>query len=268
MIVDVKLPEQEPILILNAVIETYKPVTVNVSKGLGILDTGKIYIIENAVVEIFQNGSFKERLTYTENGNYISNLTIPQYGNKYKIVASAPGFTEVFAETDIPSNVKISNIIVKDSATYDFYNLLNASVSFTLHDPLESNFYMLEMYAFDSDLSNGAHPIDISASDAKIEFLTGYKNIMFLDRSFYGKEYIIEIFFDSFYLNDSSTMGTPVLLNVSTITQEYYLYQKSVNEQFESRFNQFADPAPVYSNINNGLGILLGKNNNFFPVFK
>ena len=275
MVVDVNLPEQEPVIVLNAIIETDKPIIVNISKGIGILDTTKQAIIENAIVEIFENGNFKEKLTYTKDGNYISNLVLPQYGNKYKVIASAPGFKEVSAETSLPSHVTVSNIIIKDSVHFDANINLNGSnavgsISFTLHDPMESNYYLLEMSYRDSLQS---YPIYIDISDSQLESFNNMENPMFNDTYFNGKDFRIEVFFNSYYLNfqDYSTSGIPkpeVSFNISTINHEFYIYKKSVLKQFFSIGNPFAEPAPVYSNIKNGLGVFLGKNNNYIEIRK
>lgn len=276
MIVDVDLPEQEPVLTLNAVVETNKPITANIGKGLGILDTAKKAIVENAIVEVFENGRFKERLSYKNDGNYISNSTIPKYGNKYKILASAPGYKEVSAEMDIPSDVKVTNFVIRDSVLFDSGGNAESSISFTIHDPAEVNYYSISMYFQDSSHIDEPQPISMYISDSRLEFLESYgagEGRMFLDKTFNGQEYKVEIFFQSYYLNypDYSTWGLPkaqVLLNISTVTHEYYLYKKSIMEQYNSIHNPFAEPAPVYCNIKNGLGILLGKNNNFIPINK
>ena len=278
MIVDIDLPEQEPVMVINAIIEADKPLIVNVSKSIGIFDTTKQYNIENAIVEIYENGNYKEKLNYTKDGNYISNLVIPKNGNKYKVIASAPGYQEVSAETDIPFNdVKVSNIIIKDSVNFNLNNIVNgitteASVSFTIHDPPETNYYNLEMTYIDSS-NQIEYSIYISVSDSKLEILNNYENLLFIDRSFNGKDIRIEVFFNSYYLNlpEYYSSGEPppyILFNISTVSHEFYLYKKTSLEQSLSIDNPFAEPAPVYSNIKNGLGIFSGKNNNYFEIRK
>lgn len=272
-VIEVDLPEQKTQLILNAVIETHKPVIVSVTESLGILDTAKFSFIKHADIEIFENGSFKEKLVYSEDGNYISKRTIPKYGNKYKIVASSYEYNEVFAETDIPANVQIYNVIVKDSIAFDSERS-KASISFTINDPGGINYYSIGMYLLDIQYSNDLEPLRVEIQHPGFEFFN-YNNeekILFA-QTLNAKEYNIEIFLDSKYLDlkRPAWTGQPhlqLLLNVSTFSPEYTLYRKSVIEQEQSRNNPFAEPAPVYSNVINGNGIVIGKNNRLITINK
>lgn len=82
---------------------------------------------------------------------------------------------------------------------------------------------------------------------------------LFNDRIFDGESYGFTFKING---NDLSPQGKVLDLNIyfrlKSISEEHYLYTKSKETQDENEGNPFAEPAPVYNNIQNGFGIFAG----------
>lgn len=66
--------------------------------------------VDDATVEIWENGSFVENLIPGNFGLFYSNNFSPTENNNYEIRVSAPGFTIVTSEDSVPEKVVFSNV--------------------------------------------------------------------------------------------------------------------------------------------------------------
>ncbi|MFN3489296.1 MAG: DUF4249 domain-containing protein [Emticicia sp.] len=62
------------------------------------------------------------------------------------------------------------------------------------------------------------------------------------------------------YKSRPSALGSKLTLQIANLSKEFYDYQLSLFKFQDSQDNPFAEPAPVFSNIKNGLGCFAGYN--------
>lgn len=126
-IIDINPEYSQPKIVLNGIIDADSIITVYVSKSYPFarIDTSNAKgnlssdEMKNIDVEIYINGISKGKMNYTgskPHSVYIftSNYR-PKVGDLIKIEASAPGFKNVWTETQIPKPIIIQNI---DTATF------------------------------------------------------------------------------------------------------------------------------------------------------
>ena len=273
MVVDVDIPAHKPTLVINSIIDPSEPFSAQISNSLGVLDRGEIKSIDSAVVKIYEGDILIEQLQLSQNGNYISANKFPLSGKSYKITASASPYDDVYATAEIPSEVNISDIVFKDSVpSGDSYNI-TSSVTFTIHDPSIKNYYEVSLYYLIYDSINSEQelsPIYIYSNDPAIESNEdGSDNILFRDEHFNGRDYQLEILFSSpVFHPEGKVYDYDLVLNFANASEGAFLYKTTLSKNIQASFNPFAEPAPVYTNIKNGLGIFAGKNSKFIVVPK
>jgi hypothetical protein len=258
MVVDVDLPLQDPVITLNSVLKTDDSVIVHLTKSVSTLDNAEITAITNAVVELYENGNLVSTLLHTEAGYYKSAF-LPSIGKNYKITANAQGFKEASATMVIPSLVPIVSYTIQDSA-YFLDGQYETSVKITIADPPGiKNYYHIDIMQED-EFSFFYHYL--TSSDPAIAEKAGwsYQGLIFSDNYFDGKTYQLEVRFMSqnYYDPDFPPPPSDYYAILRSVNREYYLYFTSKDKHQVSAFNPFAEPAPVFNNIQNGFGIFAG----------
>jgi len=250
-----------------------------------ILDNHNIVRITNATVKLFDNGIELAQLQHQGNGIYTSPL-YPVAGRTYTVIASAPDFEEVTAVCPIPiatGIVQIDTAILKDEYDYPFLNL---QVHFNDPESVE-NYYMLQAYqkyAYEEydpygfvvdtlyqnedtvivDTTWGIYttrlayePLYLNSSDLIAEEVsTGTNAIVFSDALIDGKPYSFKAYaYVYVYTTDDEIT---MYLYLKSISKDLYLYYKTLAAHYNASGDPFAEPVFVYSNVENGMGVLGG----------
>ena len=222
--------------------------------------------------------------------NYYLPTYVPKKGNEYKVKVEVPGYPDMEATTIIPKPV---NVQVTDTFWYreehfvwDSVNrttipgkspMLGINIQFT--DPAnQENFYLLEM---DLRLQVEYSDTKVASTDSNIEFdsnnpiyeINIHHGTMpfgkaFTDKAISGKTMRLKVepawgstdtpqlIFPSYGVVVSARQTFYVKLY--SITEDYYLYLKTLNKYNENRKSPFYPPIQVHSNIKGGLGIFAG----------
>lgn len=253
------LPEHQPLLVINSFINPDSVFKVSVAKSRAFLALPEYPFITDATVTIFESGNSVAELFHAHDGFYRAINHKPEIGATYELRVSAEGFM-VTATAAIPSPIKIDSIAVKE-ATID--RLTETKLTLYFQDPPgEDNYYQLLLFRLrsfteiDTVLSN----YGFASSDAVLR-----KPDDFEDKSYYYDDaYFDDALFDgdfydldiSFYkISEPRKFFVVVLL---TTSESYYNFRKSVEQQNATEDNPFAEPVPVYTNIENGLGVFSG----------
>lgn len=104
---EIEIPAIEPRLVVNCFFSPDSLFKVRVGKLLSVNDSISHFFIDNAECEIFENGTFAEKLQYSENGFYNSQTLKAKSGFIYTIKVKHPNFTEVSATDTVPFPVNI-----------------------------------------------------------------------------------------------------------------------------------------------------------------
>ncbi|HET6243547.1 MAG: DUF4249 domain-containing protein [Bacteroidetes bacterium] len=269
MIVTVDIPEHKPTLVVNSIIDPSETFIAHISNSLGVLDRASIKNVDVASVEVYENDVFLEKLEFIGEGTYISNDKKPISGNNYKIIVNAVPYDPIEASILIPQSVQVSNIVYTKSAYTDPNFGILSSISFSIHDPIGiKNYYATNVFFMDTLLYMGVSPVYIHTNDPAIESDSyGSTEILFGDDHFSGKEYRFEILFGSSELGYMEEEGEyELFLNFSSVSKEYFQYKTTLSKHMQTSGNPFAEPAPVYTNVQNGLGVFASKNSKIFFI--
>ncbi len=212
----------------------------------------------DATVWLYENNIPVSQLIPTPNTSGINFSYTSNYQLKtnqvYKVEAAINGYSNAFGEGLLKEPVPIN------STEYDS---INRNLKFTFHDPpTAGDYYMITLSAgFQSN-----YPIYFSTNDISIDFFVdesfsdpfggneedyGDKGY-FTDQYFNGKDKSIRITIldEGFQFNN-----VPLTIELWRINKDLYDHERTKAVAWESE-NPFSEPVQIYSNIENGYGIV------------
>ncbi|OFY88145.1 MAG: hypothetical protein A2236_13130 [Bacteroidetes bacterium RIFOXYA2_FULL_33_7] len=106
---------------------------------------------------------------------------------------------------------------------------------------------------------------DLKYNDVIIEkFLSNQGAVIFSDDLFEGENLNLSLFVSKY---NFYTLQTPVIISLYSISEAFYKYSISLDEQQNVAGNPFAEPVQVYNNVTDGYGIFAGYSVEKFTVF-
>jgi len=250
-VVEVDLPPYSPQIVINRFFSPSNVFTVNVSQSLSILDDDYLEYIDNAVVELYENGSQLGTMSYIGNGDYTLNSTA-KAGNNYTLVVYASGYESITASDTVPYAVPIISLSLNDSAGVSQFGDEYAEVTITFTDPKTTkNYYHVEVYEYNS-FSGWEEVVYITSTDPGVTSNVYDSGILLSDALFDGNTHSLKINFDNYYLNSSNA---DLYVRLHSTSKAYYFYRKTLLLHQQNKNNPFAEPVQVYNNVENGLGI-------------
>ena len=259
--IKVSLPEESNKLVLNLLMNKDSVLVARVSfsdRWINAPDQSKV---KNAVVNLYENGTFRETLTPydTFRLTFYRGNTIPRAGATYRITAAAPGYTEVSGSDYIPDTVKIGEMRMTVAQANNSRS--KATISLQLHDDAAvQNFYRIRIY----NVSKSVYPIGTTAEEkALINFETDdtewgvfgdkeRKDFYTTDALFNGRS--VRLTFRA------NTFGQfkKMIIEVSSLTYSSYNYLNSMYMAQEKNDDLLSEKVIVYNNIEHGIGIVGG----------
>lgn len=269
-------------LVVNSFISPLIGSTANVSISTDPLaDDSYPEYISDATIELYKNGVFIS--------NYVYNDTLLSYtvdetvlsahaGDVFTLIASAPGYDTVSAETTIPQQIEITDIRIADTvllqSEYVYYDSLGNPVYFDsipyykfeieFTDPAGENYYSLEVQ-YEDDISSGIvcystnDPVYsvgdefVFGSTSEDYLFTICDNSVFSDLTFENTKKTFTLYalvIDGIFFPDAKYVFT--LRNIGT---DYYKYYSSTILQQSNEGDPFAQPVSIFSNIQGGFGV-------------
>ncbi len=277
--VNVNSKYTQPMLVLNSLLQPDSNAIVQVSKSTSALDGSTPTIVVDAAVELWEDGKFKTNCINAGNGFYTTTYK-PLVSHTYTFKAHENGMTDVDGTTTIPSLSMISIISVDTTAE---------DVTIQINDPGGNEYYSFDLttvdtFGYTNNLqlyTDNTMLLDNTSSPAfsfgrhgnrKLHRIPNYvSNQLFIGQS---NQYVL-----SFNTDNGGHVGhggfqpppqpLPIgtyYLKVSNISAEIYKYFKTVDGSTNP--NPFAEPTQIYSNVNNGLGIVGSRNNQTYFILK
>lgn len=299
----------DPMITLNCILNAGDTVEMEVNSSQpypAMIDSS--LTIKDATVKLFEDDVYIEDLVYKEvvkkeplQLSYQKRFCFyqsptgftPKAGHTYSVRISAPGFTDVYAETVIPQPVQITSIdtntvytkydnnlvralecIIKftdPTLSGDSYNLLisragrNKICSYGGYPCKTSSIrYIVPFFCYDPNAvyfrlspgSPGSIPLEKEDNDRLVS------NVYLADDSFNNETYSLRVLITQMGLFDladppAGEKFTLRKLNFSlySVNKEYYKYASSYFTQIYKKNDMFSEPVQVYSNIVNGAGI-------------
>lgn len=251
---------------------------VQVSKSRSALDQSPEEYIADAKVDIYQGDTFIETLELVPRGSeirtpyYITRELKPKQGVIYTIKVEAAGFETVMAQSSVPEATEItgfnlSNITVEPVENGDLRYDYIVDLSFA-DLPNEVNYYHLNLYqqflAFelvegDTTLVDSTVQAVVFSNAINNNFVLAYfkGGILFEDRAFQSNRISIPV---AVQISPQSQLIGKVYAELRTVSEEYYKFHQTLNQQQTTTGGVFTEPVIVYNNIENGHGIFAGYN--------
>jgi len=279
----------DPLLVLNCVISPDTVIMASVTKTWFITEEEPKITVNDAEVELYLNGIFKENMSWmdTEHPNggiYLSSVR-PFCGDRIKIIATA-GKEVIYAEDIVPPSVQIEGVhiskqdygkkmilINQDGESVELYDKVEIKYEITFQDdPDEDNFYFVRIETCDPLQSLGY--LDYSSDPVFIldesvlnglsdgQSLSGAGGRTFSDQNIKGLKYTLSI-------TESAPTGMYTYGKVNnrriilySLSAPYYKYLTSIlkktDEDVLLNLSEWglSEPLGVYSNVINGKGII------------
>jgi hypothetical protein len=258
---------------------------VQVSQSKFILDTIRFESIENATVEVYHQGQFLMNLTNFVPSNlangigYYTNLNTtirPIAGERYTIKVTVPNFENTTANDVIPISQAVSNINynLEIGEKINFEYPIEGQISFTINDAVSTyDFYTINLF-YKSDyvqtnrILGGVIQLLDSISNKKLNYSMDYnpttksiilnRNFVFSDELFNGTARTFNLQIEeNLELKDHEP--EQLYLQIINLSKIYYDYALDFNEQLRASQDPFSEPFPVFSNVENGFGIVVGQ---------
>lgn len=288
-VVTIDIPPHEAVLVLDSIVDTDTEVRVLVSHSVGAFEQITPSCITDAEVLLFENNQFVDTLSidlintdsvnyYNNSGesqilmNYYTSDIIPNSGSVYKIVVNHQNYESITASTYIPEDIIVYDIQIDTVTDPD-----KIGFSFSFNDNgIQENYYRLKLFSScmkiwidDGDtVEHGYSGRMIMMSNdpsfpSDIPF-EGYtfidQQVIFTDDLFNGQEKNISIDVESkgYRYSDCDT----VTIQFSTFSDDTYSYYNSLGEHSDQgELGLFGgEVIPVYSNVENGLGVIISVN--------
>ncbi|MBL7899209.1 MAG: DUF4249 domain-containing protein [Crocinitomicaceae bacterium] len=261
---EIKLKEDEiePRIVLNGLLTAGDTIRVQLSESRNVLYDQALPSITTGVVELFSSsGALIGTFTHEVDGIYVLNGFTPAAGNSYSINASFSTFKPVSAVTEVPSATSISSIDTNKHGDIMKYEIKFNDVA------SETNYYAVTVKSvsviIDDFTGDTIMWEDTYYETAEIFTQNGYADVnglkwgqifLFSDASFNGQEC-------SFSAEQSVSSDADTVLSVITvhsISESYYKYKVSLEKYQQTEGDPFAQPVQVFSNVENGFGVLGG----------
>jgi len=262
----IDIPDKGRMITINSLFNPDSLLKVNVSKSCYILDND-IQAIENATVEIYENGNLINTLPYLNNGLYKSTQQKPTSGDAYKIKVTVPGMGTAETESYIPPETNIISIDTALVTRIDDEGYKREYLEFRVKfkdNPDENNYYILapkEMYIYSYDDYEGdpiitdtmQYTIGYESNDPSIvEDLWG-TGMLFNDNLFNGNTYEFVFSTENYFYDTKS-----ICIKLKSISEGYFKYLATCYKHMEANWDPFMEKISVYTNVEGGVGIFGG----------
>ena len=291
-VVDLDIPPHEPVLVLNGLLDTDTNVQVVVSHSVGAFSNFTPSFIHNASVMLYKEDQFIDSLLpdmtnlvyiYHQDDSaplgydssamyYYKSDYIPEKDATYRIEVNHNDYTTVNSETYIPEDIELYNIDVDTTLAED---LLGLTFSFD-DDPNKQNYYRLKVFSScTKEWEDEYGYIQEHGFSGRTWFMSndpsfpggipfdGYtfegNNVLFTDALFNGQQKTITLDVETAL---KYAECDTVMIRFSTFSDESYSYYNSLGDHSEKgELGLFGgEVIPVYTNVENGLGVLISTN--------
>jgi hypothetical protein len=217
--------------------------------------------ITNAEVNLYENGTFKEKLIPYQfaSRTFYRGTTLPQTGSTYRVTAAVPGYTEVAGSDQIPDTVAVGEmrLTVAQINSWD----TKATISVQLHDdPAVQNYYRVRLFTVnewvDANGNGGRQKIQqyFEAEEAELDIFNDKIRPEFYttDALFNGRSprFLFRVNTDGRFKK--------MVVEITSLTYNSYNYLNSASMAAEKNEDGFSEKVIVFNNIENGLGIIGG----------
>ncbi|UCJ07321.1 DUF4249 domain-containing protein [Chitinophaga pendula] len=258
---ELNVPYEGDRIVVNSFIQPDSPVYIRVTKSVPVTvySEDQFPTLSSAQVHLLENGNDVGVLQWQEikgKGYFVSKRPAAR-GNRYTIKVANEGLTPVEASDTIPAVATITNAYAQRNAN---------RVSFLLEDwEGVDNYYRIRLFKADED----AAALGIIRPKATVAYrLDPTYNTVFLAEltsSYYNTLLIGDSRFDGrkiqFVLQTQDVINDKyIIAEISALSESAYHYLQTAGSQGGITGLVVSEPTRVFSNVQNGYGIVAGIN--------
>ena len=271
--------ETEPCLVINAPFFADSSVTIHVSEPVDVMDIDYFPYRDDALAELFSNGSRVSVASYQDTGFYSFDY-IPAAGDELTLNVTAPGLPDASASFTIPPVPQFVSIdytgldhnygarfritLEDHPGRTDYYGISLWSYSGWLEydefgvviDTVYDGFFPGYLYSTDISVAGGITDYHLQSGGQWQEIFSG-TTLLVEDKFFDGKELTVDLFCQETYFY--AEIGSPIFIVIEAYSEEYVRYLRSIEKYRNSDDNPLAEAVSIYSNISGGVGLAFGK---------
>ncbi len=271
-----QITNQAPKVVMYAFPMPDSTLSVHASYSTNILSSSNSKSIEDLKYNITVNDADVYSGTYPTNQIWHSEpALVGQSGNSYQLEYELPNGTIISSQTTVPHPIKILNIDTTRSTYTTSDGIIENMLRCTLEikDPeATKNYYQIRVDYEETTLtgtpSSRTQTIPFIKEDKVFLVRNDESSVLlteidlqgtFTDYLFNGKSYGIKLLIPQKYLgNTSPTLSTKLVVHLYTLTPEYYHFIRSSIEETAFKDYPVFEPLNLFSNINNGIGVVAG----------
>ena len=266
-VVDMKLPEQPPKMVVNSFFTPDSIIMLHLSKSQFVLKNEELKPITDGEISLFENGNFIGKFTHINKGFYYLPGFFPKTNTQYTLNAVSSGIKSVEAKETIP-NKPIINRVEISSSYFEGENYKDFIV-YIQDNANEENYYMVDLfgkrydYVYDTLTFDIIDSVEISehvyftSQDLVFQEQGASSQAIISDKLFNGSIYPLRLSVNAYNFDEYSNMGYfEMTIQLKQVSKAYAQYVLSYSK---NRYNDpFSQPVQVFSNITNGFGIFGG----------
>jgi hypothetical protein len=268
--ISVEVPYPGDKLVINSLLNRDSIIYVKVSQSLRVNAYNQnISAPVGTTLTLLQNGVATGTFSQQNiNGsNYFVSSIKPSFPNVYSIIASAPNFPTASATDAIPDRPIVAPLIYTPIISSSNQE---SKLEFNLTDiAATDDYYQLTLNGVDTNL-NPTGPrffIESYPTFFKVNTIATSSNlgligddevdeVLFTDETFRGRTLKIALTFQD-YGSGSSNLNF-IKVTLKKISKDAYRYYNSYNTYLNNNGNPFSEATQVFSNVQNGYGIVAG----------
>ena len=173
----------------------------------------------------------------------------PKVGDEIILKVKSPGFEDLESRQIILDSVPIKKIEIVENGFTNIDGYKEDLIKVNIDDPVAQNYYKIELYIVDTSNQN-VYPLSARKWSALGEQDEEYPSeLTFTDELFNGKNFNLTMISNIYFANGF------LLVRLSNISQDQYLYLSSKNKSNNAQNNPFSEPVNIHQNVKNGYGI-------------
>jgi hypothetical protein len=275
-VVEVKLPEHEPQLVVHSLFTPDSLWRVRVANTVSYTGLDQPRLLDQATVEIWDGAQLVERLPWQAEGTYASSVNRPLPGRMYTVRVTAPDYAPVEGQNMLPERIPVEGFrteVIEAGEEAEFGER-SVRVELTLSDPAEvDNYYGLFVYErIEQDNGSGEQTVywsqrsfvsnDPALGEQDVFETEGihYDKAYFSDDVFDGRSYTLtfDVPYYRFEGPPEAELTSRFAVLLQPVSEDYYRYRKTADLQDDVGDNPFAEPVQVHSNMSNQFGVFAG----------
>lgn len=283
-IIDFTPERTDQFLVLESILNPDAPFSATLTVAQLVITEGEPYSLDQATVEVFCEDQLVETLKKKDNQEVWIGTKKPEIGKEYEVRASAEGLKTVWGSTMILNPCQMGEVthsltgkeneiqsiveVIDDEAVDNFYKIDFYTATYFMEKPdyipLES--WLIGNVLYTRDITENSDSTIKHGDDDDDEEDGGGGGLgqsplnrynVFADNLFNGKAYKFDFnhYSNSVY-DPSLNYKVEQITTVAHITESVHKYYETLDAQEYYGNNPFSEPVQVYSNVENGAGIV------------